>query len=165
MTKKFLLILLLAPCIGSAQCVTQKDSITGQTTVKGTARLGPGSIDVRMPVLYFVKQDTSFVIGFEYIAHQSREDFDFKRLLLLIKFEDGTIKRYHANKFSGIGGVPGQLTFIFNAAMTYSDVLYFRDFNVTFIRLSLDGNEGYGYEPRVSENTSSRIKKAAKCVQ
>jgi len=165
MMKKLLLILFLAPCIVSAQCVIQKDSITGRTTIKGIARLGAGSIDLRMPVLYFAKQDTSFFIGFEYVAPQSREDFNFTRLLLLVKFEDGTIKRYHAGPSSGIGGVPGRLTFVFSATMSFADVLYFRDFTVTFIRLSLDGNEGYGYEPPVRAGTSLKIKNAAACVQ
>ena len=164
--KKLLFILLLTPFIVSAQCVTKKDSITGRVTIEGTARLGPGTLNLRAPKLYFTKQDSSFAIGFEYIAPQSREeDFDFKRMRLLVKFEDGTIKRYPAGALSGFGGERGRRTFVFQAAMSYADVLYFRDFNVTFMRLSLDGDESRGQEPSLGENASLKIKRAAACVQ
>lgn len=161
--KKLLLILLLAPALLKAQCITKKDAFTGKEIKSGITFLIaaiPGS-----PVFGFGKNgDDPAALAFSFTVDLKPSSFDTQKMLLMIKFVSGDVKKFHANKQTTVIAQTNNVIVGFAADITPEDISYFQLNQIAAIRLCYTGDESVGYDTEISEGKAKKIIKSVACI-
>ena len=160
--KILLLPLLLFSTLAFGQmCIPHKDPFSGKNTKAGVVYLLPS---IGYPFLMLTKVDTSYTIAFSFDSGLKESNFIAEQMVMLVKFDNGTIKKYHSNKDTRVVPTQSGVTVAFLADLPSNDVLYIKGYPMSFIRLSYRADENTGYDSQISKRIAKQIMRVVDCV-
>jgi hypothetical protein len=162
--RKLLFILMVAlPAISYGQrCFTKIDEFTGKKIKTGMVSLIPFSVGP--PIISLSKNDTSTYIGFVFETSLKASNFIADKMLLMLKFENGTIKIYHADSKTNVSETAQGVIVGFESVLPSADLYYIKDFPISLIRFSYKGDQDSGYDSKISKGKAKDIIEVVSCV-
>jgi hypothetical protein len=159
------LITLFSLSAYSQTCTTTTDKFTGKETKVGFISLISSFIPTP-PLFGFAKVDTTYSLSFVFSAQLTADNFDKEKMMCMVRFSDGVIKKYHSNSISAISSTPTNGVMVaFYGTLSKEDLFYFRDNAVAAIRFSYKGAEDFGYDTNINESKAKKIIKAVTYVE
>jgi len=114
-------------------------------------------------IFSFYKEGSSIGLGFLYRIDQAN-DVDFTDLLIMLKFDDGEIKKMQLNKLSSKTNFQGTKIIALYSDISPDDLTFFTSHKITKIRIGHEG-ESFGFDTDVSDGKADKIIKSISCIQ
>lgn len=163
--KKILFSFLILPSIGFTQnCFSKKDAFTGNEIKIGTTYL-VSVLAPQAPSFYFMSDGNELFIGFSFSADLKPSDFDTEKMLLLVKFQNGIIKKFTSAKRTAVVKMGNGIMAAFYGNLNVDDLSYFKTNQVSSIRLSYKGDESVGFDTEIANSKAKKIIKSIDCIQ
>jgi hypothetical protein len=162
--KKILLFLLLIPIISHAQnCISSTDPKTGKNVEVGSTFL-KDTIKNSIGVISFAKFGDKEFGSFAKSFKVKTSNYSVSDLLLLIKFNNGGIKKFTGNKDTRILPLPEGIMVGFDFDMSQEDISYFKNNPITNFKICHQGDEANGYDTGIDDTGANNIIKSLACI-
>jgi len=162
--KRLLFLILITPLISHAQnCISGTDPKSGKSFQVGTTFLagadkGPGG------ALNFSKDGDKQSLQFAYNFNVKTSNYSTDKLLLLVKFVNGDVKKFTGNRDTRIYPSPMGISVNFVIDLTENDILYFKNNQTTNFKICYQGDESNGYDTEIDNKTAINIIKSLDCI-